>query len=117
MIMLSKILNIREFSRILAVLGTLMLVISPAKADLDSAELDETQANELMRDIIILLKSRGGRASTSFVIDAFQDRVQSHQHALFRKLLKLAANLERAAPSTREGAASFWVIKPEFADL
>ena len=87
------------------------------EADLDSAELDETQANELMRDIIILLKSRGGRASTSFVIDAFQDRVQSHQHALFRKLLKLAANLERAAPSTREGAASFWVIKPEFADL
>ena len=87
------------------------------EADLDSAELDETQANELMRDIIMLLKSRGGRASTSFVIDAFQDRVQSHQHALFRKLLKLAANLERAAPSSREGGASSWVLKPEFADL
>jgi len=44
MIMLSKILNIHEFSRILAVLGTLMLVISPAKADLDSADKAELDA-------------------------------------------------------------------------
>ena len=58
-------------------------------ADLDSAELDEQQAHELMRDIILLLKSRGGRAPTSFVVDAFQDRIQSHQHAVSRKLLKL----------------------------
>jgi len=87
------------------------------EADLDSAELDERQAHELMRDIILLLKSRGGRAPTSFVVDAFQDRIQSHQHALFRKLLKLAADLERAPPGSREGASSSWVLKPEFADL
>ena len=87
------------------------------EADLDSAELDEQQAHELMRDIILLLKSRGGRAPTSFVVDAFQDRIQSHQHALFRKLLKLAADLERAPPGSREGASSSWVLKPEFTDL
>jgi DNA excision repair protein ERCC-6 len=83
------------------------------EADLSSAQLDETQANELMRDIIIFLKSRGGRAPTGLVIDAFQDRIQSHQHALFRQLLKLAATLERN-PSRREGAGSSWVLKPEF---
>jgi len=87
------------------------------EADLDSADLDERQAHELMRDIILLLKSRAGRAPTSFVVDAFQDRIQSHQHALFRKLLKLAADLERAPPGSREGASSSWVLKPEFADL
>ena len=87
------------------------------EADLDSAELDETQANELMRDIILLLKSRGGRAPTNFVIDAFQDRIQSHQHALFRKLLKLAADLERNTASSRQGAASAWVLKSEFTSL
>ena len=87
------------------------------EADLDSAELDETQANELMRDIILLLKSRGGRAPTNFVIDAFQDRIQSHQHALFRKLLKLAADLERNTASSRQGAASAWVLKSEFMSL
>ena len=87
------------------------------EADLESSELDETQANDMMRDIILLLKSRGGRASTSFVIDAFQDRVQSHQHALFRKLLKLAADLERSPTSSREGSTSSWVLKQEFADL
>jgi DNA excision repair protein ERCC-6 len=83
------------------------------EADLSSAELDDSQANELMRDIILLLKSRGGRAPTGLVIDAFQDRIQSHQHALFRQLLKLAATLERNA-SRREGAGSSWVLKPEF---
>lgn len=84
--------------------------------DLDSARLDESQANELMRDIILLLKARGGRASTSFVIDAFQDRIQAHQHGLFRSLLKLAADLERS-PSSREGAGSSWVLKPEFTNI
>lgn len=83
------------------------------ETDLSSAQLDEEQANELMRDIIIFLKSRGGRAPTGLVIDAFQDRVRTHQHALFRQLLKLAATLERN-PSRREGAGSSWVLKPEF---
>jgi DNA excision repair protein ERCC-6 len=69
-----------------------------------------------MRDIILLLKARGGRASTSFVIDAFQDRIQAHQHGLFRSLLKLAADLERS-PSSREGAGSSWVLKPEFTNI
>ena len=44
MLMLRKILNIREFSRILVVLGMMILVISPAKADLDSADKDALNA-------------------------------------------------------------------------
>ena len=98
------------------------LIASPAttktlavEADLDSAELDEQQAHELMRDIILLLKSRGGRAPTSFVVDAFQDRIQSHQHAVSQ--ITQTRRLGARTPGSREGASSSWVLKPEFTDL
>jgi DNA excision repair protein ERCC-6 len=48
-------------------------------------------------------------------VDAFQDRLESNQHALFRRLLKVAATLEKNPPNAagRGGGAS-WVLKEEF---
>ena len=67
--------------------------------------------------VLLAVRAFGVKRLSSFVVDAFQDRIQSHQHALFRKLLKLAADLERAPPGSREGASSSWVLNPEFTDL
>ena len=49
------------------------------------------------------------------VVDAFQDRVGPTQHALFRRLLKVAATLEKNPPNAAgAGGGAAWVLKDEF---
>ena len=61
---------------------------------------DDAEAESLLREICAFLRARpGGRAPTGLVVDAFQDRVDAQKHALFRRLLKVAATLERNPPN------------------
>ena len=81
-----------------------------------STEETEATAEALLRDVVSFLGARPfGRAPTGLVVDAFQDRLESNQHALFRRLLKVAATLEKNPPNAagRGGGAS-WVLKEEF---
>ena len=46
---------------------------------------------------------------------AFQDRVGPTRRALFRRLLKVAATLEKNPPDTAgRGGGATWVLKDEF---
>ena len=54
----------------------------------------------LLRDVVAFLRARPEwRAPSGLVVDAFQDRVGPTQHALFRRLLKVAATLEKNPPN------------------
>ena len=77
---------------------------------------DDAEAESLLREICAFLRARpGGRAPTGLVVDAFQDRVDAQKHALFRRLLKVAATLERNPPNASgRGGGSVWALKPEF---
>ena len=56
-----------------------------------------------------------GRAPSGLVIDAFQDRVGRTRRALFRRLLKVAATLEKNPPDAAgRGGGATWVLKDEF---
>jgi DNA excision repair protein ERCC-6 len=48
------------------------------------------------------------------VVDAFQDRLGDSQHALFKRLLKVAATLEKNPPTMGGGGGTVWVLKEEF---
>ena len=89
--------------------------VDAAAADV---ELTETQvsAELLLRDVVAFLRARPeGRAPSGLVVDAFQDRVGPTQHALFRRLLKVAATLEKNPPNAAgRGGGAAWVLKDEF---
>jgi DNA excision repair protein ERCC-6 len=70
----------------------------------------------LLRDVVAFLRARPeGRAPSGLVVDAFQDRVGPTQHALFRRLLKVAATLEKNPPNAAgRGGGAAWVLKDEF---
>ena len=83
-----------------------------------AAETSEAQcsAEALLRDVVAFLRARpSGRAPSGLVVDAFQDRVGPTQHALFRRLLKVAATLEKNPPNAAgAGGGAAWVLKDEF---
>ena len=76
----------------------------------------EVSAEALLRDVVAFLRARpSGRAPSGLVVDAFQDRVGPTQHALFRRLLKVAATLEKNPPNAAgAGGGAAWVLKDEF---
>ena len=77
---------------------------------------DRCSAEALLRDVVAFLRARpSGRAPSGLVVDAFQDRVGPTQHALFRRLLKVAATLEKNPPNAAgAGGGAAWVLKDEF---
>jgi DNA excision repair protein ERCC-6 len=87
--------------------------LSGAAADTSEAQCS---AEALLRDVVAFLRARpSGRAPSGLVVDAFQDRVGPTQHALFRRLLKVAATLEKNPPNAAgAGGGAAWVLKDEF---
>ena len=83
--------------------------------DVESTET-QVSAELLLRDVVAFLRARPeGRAPSGLVVDAFQDRVGPTQHALFRRLLKVAATLEKNPPNAAgRGGGAAWVLKDEF---
>ena len=91
------------------------LVFSTDPFDVESTET-QVSAELLLRDVVAFLRARPeGRAPSGLVVDAFQDRVGPTQHALFRRLLKVAATLEKNPPNAAgAGGGAAWVLKDEF---
>jgi DNA excision repair protein ERCC-6 len=89
--------------------------VDAAAADVESTET-QVSAELLLRDVVAFLRARPeGRAPSGLVVDAFQDRVGPTQHALFRRLLKVAATLEKNPPNAAgRGGGAAWVLKDEF---
>ena len=80
-----------------------------------SVQETEASAEALLRDVVAFLRARvDGRAPTGLVVDAFQDRLGDSQHALFKRLLKVAATLEKNPPTMGGGGGTVWVLKEEF---
>ena len=70
----------------------------------------------MLRDVCAFLRARPGRrAPTGLVVDAFQDRVGAGRERLFRRVLNVAATLERGAPDAAGGRGATWTLRPEFA--
>ncbi len=89
--------------------------VEPPGAAAAAAE-EQCSAEALLRDLVAFLRGRpSGRAPSGLVIDAFQDRVGRTRRALFRRLLKVAATLEKNPPDAAgRGGGATWVLKDEF---
>ena len=87
-----------------------------APGDAASAAEAQCSAEALLRDLVAFLRARpSARAPSGLVVDAFQDRVGPTRRALFRRLLKVAATLEKNPPDTAgRGGGATWVLKDEF---
>ena len=76
----------------------------------------DAEAESMLRDVCAFLRARPGRrAPTGLVVDAFQDRVGAGRERLFRRVLNVAATLERGAPDAAGGRGATWTLRPEFA--
>ena len=76
----------------------------------------EVSAEALLRDVVAFLRARPSRARALRAgRGRVQDRVGPTQHALFRRLLKVAATLEKNPPNAAgAGGGAAWVLKDEF---
>ena len=96
--------------------GTAGLTVELSGAAFVSSSEAQCSAEALLRDVVAFLRARpSGLAPSGLVVDAFQDRVGPTQHALFRRLLKVAATLEKNPPNAAgAGGGAAWVLKDEF---
>eukprot|EP00262_Sarcandra_glabra_P006201 TRINITY_DN18326_c0_g1_i1.p1 TRINITY_DN18326_c0_g1~~TRINITY_DN18326_c0_g1_i1.p1 ORF type:complete len:299 (+),score=60.25 TRINITY_DN18326_c0_g1_i1:36-899(+) len=62
----------------------------------------------IIRQILTFIQQKGGRTSSSSIVQHFKDRIPSQDLALFKNLLKEIATLEK------DTNGSTWVLKPEY---
>lgn len=73
-----------------------------------SKKLSGVQPEVLIRQICTFLQQRGGRCSSSSIVQHFKDRIPEKDLALFKNLLKEIANLEKGPNG------SHWILKPDY---